>query len=207
MSARKTSARGTKRRSTADPTRFDDVPEHERITNFLSMALESLETATMLVRAKRASLHIVSSMVGYAATACACCLLRLHGIAIMSNVEPHTEMCDRMAALEAKGMAPEGAADTLRAIDNRFHEFGPAHERRVYQLLPLVRRLADRIENHDRRGGRISLAVQDLASALGIKQLSDLDDPPRKLDNRMSRHKEAFGAKAKRRTRKTARRP
>ena len=151
--------------------RLADTPEEERILNFITMAVESLETATMLVRARQSSMHVVSGILGHAAISAACCLLRLHGIAITSNREPHGGMCDRIADLERTGITPEGAAATLRDIESRFHEFGETHERQVHELLPLTRRLADRIERLNPAGGRISLAVQDLAAAMTVQEL------------------------------------
>ena len=51
-------------------------------------------------------------------------LLRIHNTPIVSKMGLRGEMCDRVAELDAKGIAPKSAAATLRAIENRFNEFG-----------------------------------------------------------------------------------
>lgn len=149
-----------------------DTSEEKRILNFITMAVESLETATRLVRTRQSSMHIVIGILGYAAIPAACGLLRLHGVAITSNTEPHAEMCERIAELERTGLAPKGAAATLRAIEDRYYEMSAGtHERERRKLLPLIAHLADRIEGFDPTGRRISRAVEDLVLAITVHDL------------------------------------
>lgn len=74
---------------------FNQLSHHEAALNMLAMATDRLAAAGT-IEEPRFSL-VVPSMICDSAVSFACALLRVRGVAIKSDTDPHIELCDRLA--------------------------------------------------------------------------------------------------------------
>jgi hypothetical protein len=72
------------------------LSDHDAALNLLTMARERL--AAVLAFEKPRLMLIAPKMICDSAVSLACALLRVRGITIESNADPHAELCDRLAA-------------------------------------------------------------------------------------------------------------